>query len=331
MKVALFDTRQYDRQGFTAANAQRGHELVFFEERLTARTAVLAQGCPVVVSFVNDVVDAAALEELKRNGVQLLALRCAGWNHVDVAAAHRLQIPVVRVPAYSPEAVAEHAVALLLTLNRKIHRAFNRVRESNFSLDGLVGFNVHGSTVGVVGTGQIGVAFARIMAGFGTRLLGFDVYPNQDLARQIGLQYVPLEELLATSDVVSLHCPLTPQTHHLINADALSRMRPRVVILNTGRGGLIDTRALIQALKESRIGGAALDVYEEEAGVFFQDLSGEVLQDDVLARLLTFPNVLVTSHQGFLTHEALNAIAATTLDNVTALESGRPLQHLLTL
>jgi D-lactate dehydrogenase len=280
-----------------------------------------------VCSFVNDELDAEALAILRRLGVVLVALRSAGYNHVDLAAAARLGMRVARVPSYSPHAVAEHAVALVLSLNRKIHRAYARVREGNFSLDGLVGFDLRGKVVGIVGTGQIGAVAARIFHGFGCRLLAFDVRPDPRLESALGVRYVPLEALYPEADVLSLHVPLTPETHHMIDAAALTRMKPGVMIVNTGRGALIDTPALIAALKTGLVGAAALDVYEEEEGVFFRDLSDRVLKDDVLARLLTFPNVLITSHQGFLTREALAAIAETTLDSAGAFERGEALRY----
>jgi D-lactate dehydrogenase len=327
MRIAVFDTQSYDRQSFLAANASFNHELVFFEPRLTSDTASLAAGFPVVCSFVNDRLDAAALNALRESGTRLIALRSAGYNHVDLEAADRVGLVVVRVPAYSPHAVAEHAVALLLTLNRKTHRAFIRVREANFKTDGLVGTDLFGKTAGVIGTGKIGAAFARIMRGFGCQVLAFDMHPNEALATEIAMSYVDLNTLYRESHVISLHVPLTPSTHHLINGSALGMMRRGVILINTGRGALLDTRALIDSLKQGHIGAAGLDVYEEEEGVFFRNLSDEVLQDDVLARLLTFPNVLITSHQGFLTREALANIATTTLENVRAFESGGPLQN----
>ncbi|MGE0124387.1 MAG: 2-hydroxyacid dehydrogenase [Dehalococcoidia bacterium] len=327
MRCVMFDTHSYDRQAFVAANARFGHDLRFVEPRLTRDTAQLARGSATVCSFVNDRVDADAIDILRGGGVRLLALRSAGFNHVDLQAAQSADIAVVRVPEYSPHAVAEHAVALLLTLNRKIHRAHNRVRESNFSLDGLVGFDLFGKTCGVVGTGRIGAAFARIMHGFGCRLLAADLSPNAELAAAAGVHYVDLDVLWSEADVISLHVPLTPATRHLISAQALARMKPGVVLLNTSRGALIDTRALIASLKSGRMGAAGLDVYEEEEAVFFRDLSGEVLQDDVLARLMTFGNVLLTSHQGFLTREALANIAETTLASLRAFERGEPLTH----
>jgi len=327
VKVAVFDTHRYDRETLEAANQGRGHALTFFEPRLTRETAALAGGFDVVCSFVNDELDAEALAALRRAGVGLVALRSAGYNHVDLAAAARLGMRVARVPSYSPHAVAEHAAALVLSLNRRIHRAYARVREGNFSLEGLVGFDLRGKTVGLIGTGQIGAVAARIFHGFGCRVLAFDARPDARLAGELGVQYVPLEEVYRESDILSLHVPLTPETHHLVDAPALARMKRGVMLVNTGRGALIDSQALIDALKTGQVGSAGLDVYEEEEGVFFRDLSNEVLADDVLARLLTFPNVLITSHQGFLTREALAAIAATTLDSIDAYARGEPLRN----
>ncbi len=327
MKIAMFDTHPYDRESFEAANVHFGHQISFREPRLTRETAALAQSHEAVCPFVNDKVDERALEILQDGGARLIALRSAGYNHVDLAAATRLGLPVVRVPEYSPFAVAEHAVALVLALNRKIHRAYARVREWNFSLDGLVGFDLHGKTVGIVGTGRIGRAAARIFHGFGCRVLAFDLRSDAALVSELGVRYVDLLELYRESEVISLHVPLTPATHHMIDAPALAAMKPGVMLVNTGRGALIDSRALIVALKKGHVGAAGLDVYEEEEGVFFQDLSNRVLQDDVLARLLTFPNVLVTSHQAFLTKEALASIARVTLENVTAFERGEPLRN----
>jgi D-lactate dehydrogenase len=323
MKIVMFDTHRYDRESFDAVNAQFGHQLSFLEARLTRDTAALAAGHEAACCFVNDRVDAAALETFARHGVRLVALRSAGYNHVDLVAAAKHRLPVVRVPEYSPHAIAEHAVALVLALNRKIHRAYARVRELNFSLDGLVGFDLHGKTVGVVGTGRIGRVAARIFQGFGCEVLAYDAKPEAEL----GLRYVSLRELYQASDIVSLHVPLTPETHHLIDTEALGAMKRGVMLVNTGRGALIDSRALIAALKVGHLGSAGLDVYEEEEGIFFQDLSDRILQDDVLARLLTFPNVLITSHQAFLTREALLNIARTTLESVSDLERGNPLKY----
>lgn len=327
MKIRFFNAHRYEREAFEQANVRFGHEIEYIEPRLTEQTASLAAGAEVVCSFVSDKLDEAALGELQRAGVRLIALRCAGYNHVDLEAAARLDLPVVRVPEYSPYAVAEHGVALILTLDRKIHRAYSRVREGNFSLDGLVGFDLRGKTVGIIGTGKIGSIFARIMRGFGCRLLGHDAFPSEALARELGLEYVDLDQLYAEADIISLNVPLTPSTRHIIDAESLARMKRGVMIINTGRGALIDTRALIAALKTGHVGSAGLDVYEEEEGIFFADLSGEVIQDDVLARLLTFPNVIITAHQGFLTREALANIAHTTLENVSVFERGEPLRN----
>jgi D-lactate dehydrogenase len=326
MRVAVFSTKQHDVEFLEAANTDHGHELVFLEPRLTTETAPLADGFPVVCPFVNDELHEPTLERLAEGGTRMLALRSAGYTHVDVKAAHRLGMAVAHVPAYSPHAVAEHAVALILALDRKIHRAYARVREGNFSLDGLLGFDIHGRTVGVVGTGAIGRTFARIMLGFGCRVVAFDPVPNDEM-RSAGVEYVGLGELLERSDVISLHCPLTPATHHLIDAAAVARMKPGAMLINTSRGGLVDTGAVLEGLKRERIGALGLDVYEEEAGVFFEDLSTRIILDDVLMRLLTFPNVVITAHQGFFTEEALREIADTTLANITAFERNDPLPH----
>ena len=322
--TAVFDTKPYDRDSLQGAAANTNIEWRFLEFRLTRETASLAMGAPAVCVFVNDQVDRPCLEVLAAQGARLVALRCTGFNNVDVAAARSLNITVTRVPVYSPYAVAEHAVALLLTLNRKVHRAFNRVRELNFSLSGLVGFDLHGKTAGIIGTGKIGRIVAQILRGFGMRVLAFDPYPNPDWASQQGVEYADALTLAELSDVISLHIPLTPETKHIIRREAIDRMKPGAILINVSRGGLIDTTALIEALKSGRLGGVALDVYEEEEGIFFEDLSGQVLQDDELARLLTFPNVLITAHQAFLTREALSDIARTTLGNLEALAAGRP-------
>jgi D-lactate dehydrogenase len=299
---------------------------VFLEPRLSVETAPLAAEADAVCAFVNDDLGEAVLEELARVGVGHIALRSAGFNHVDLNAAERLGILVTRVPGYSPYAVAEHGVALLMALVRKTHRAYNRVREGNFSLAGLLGFDLHGKTVGVVGTGQIGTVFARIMLGFGCRVLAYDPYPSEE-ARALGLEYVALEELLAESHIVSLHLPVTPQTRHFIDADRIALMRDGVTLINTSRGSLVDTLAVIEALKTGKIGLLGLDVYEEEADLFFEDLSDSVLADDVFTRLLTFPNVIITGHQAFFTAEALENIAMTTIGNLTAAERGDPLPN----
>ncbi len=322
MRVAVFSAKPYDRKFLDAANS--AHELVFFEAHLDAHTAPLADGFDAVCAFVNDVLDEAALERLADLGVRFVALRSAGYNHVDLKAAERLGLPVARVPAYSPHAVAEHTVGLMLALNRQIHRAHARVREANFSLDGLLGFDLHGRTVGVIGTGKIGLVVAGILRGFGCALLGFDPYPNEEAAAELGMEYVPLEELYRRADVVTLHTPLTPETYHLIDAGAMAVMKDGVMIVNTSRGALVDTAAVIEALKEGKVGYLGLDVYEEEADLFFEDLSNRVIQDDVFSRLLTFPNVLITGHQAFFTEEALRGIAETTIANLDAFEAGEP-------
>jgi len=321
MRIAVFSTKPYDQRFLAPAAANAGHDVVFFEPRLTVETAPLASGFESVCAFVNDRLDAAVLEQLHAGGTRLIALRSAGFNHVDLASAAELGIRVARVPAYSPHAVAEHAVALILTLNRKLHRAYARVREGNFSLEGLLGFDLHGSTVGVVGTGKIGTLFAGIMHGFGCRVFAHDPSPNPE-CEAMGTEYVALDDLLAASDIVALHAPLTPQTIHLIDEAALTRMKPGAMLINTSRGALIDTRAVIDALKSGRIGALGLDVYEEEENLFFEDFSNEVITDDVFSRLLTFPNVVITGHQGFFTETALRNIAETTIDNVTAFVRG---------
>ncbi len=314
--VAFYDTKPYDREYFERAAAAKQLHCQFHEFRLTTETVASVNGAQAVCVFVNDRLDDACLKQLHAAGVRLVALRCAGFNNVDLVAAKSIGIAVIRVPAYSPHAVAEHAIALLLALNRKIHRAYNRVREHNFSLSGLVGFDLHGKTVGVVGTGKIGKIAAQIFRGFGTDVLAYDPSPATEWATPLSVRYTDFETLLAASDIVSLHLPLTPQTRHLLNAETFARMKPGAFLVNTSRGKLVDTTALIEALKSGRIGGVALDVYEEEEGVFFEDHSGEILQDDELSRLLTFPNVLITAHQAFLTHEALSEIARVTTENL---------------
>ncbi|WP_138498246.1 2-hydroxyacid dehydrogenase [Nostoc sp. PA-18-2419] len=323
MKVAVFSTKAYDRQFLSSANSPTEHELVFFEPRLNRDTAILAAEFPAVCVFVHDQVDAPTLELLASRGTHLVVLRCAGFNNVDLQAAADLGITVVRVPAYSPYGVAEHAVGLILSLNRKIHRAYNRVRESNFSLDGLLGFNLHQRTVGIIGTGKIGLILGQIMKGFGCNILAYDVYHNREL-EALGGKYVELPELFATSDIISLHCPLTPETHHLIDAEAIEQIKSGVMLINTSRGALIDTQAVIEGLKSGKIGYLGVDVYEQESELFFEDLSGEIIQDDIFQRLTTFPNVLITGHQAFFTAEALYKIAETTFANITDVEQGRP-------
>lgn len=321
MKVAVFSAKKYDQTSF-ADWADPSLEFSFFDGPLDQQSAKLTQGYAAVCVFVNDDLSAPVLTELKAAGVGMIALRCAGFNNVDVAAAKKLDLRVARVPAYSPEAVAEHTVAMILCLNRKLHKAYNRVRDDNFALDGLLGFNLHGKTAGLVGTGRIGAATAKILLGFGMELLCYDIQVNDELVKA-GVRYVPLEELWTESDVISLHCPLNPQTQHMINADSLALMKDGVMLINTSRGGLIDTKAVIKALKSRKIGYLGLDVYEQEADLFFQDLSGQLIEDEVFKRLLTFPNVLITGHQAFFTQEALQQICQVTSDNLLAFKANR--------
>ncbi|HUG85176.1 MAG TPA: 2-hydroxyacid dehydrogenase [Euzebya sp.] len=330
MDIAVFSAKPHDRRCLAAVNDDLPdpHRLTFYEPRLTHQTAGLVAGQAAICVFVNDVVDAAVLEVLADRGVQLVLTRSAGFNHIDLAAAAGRSITVARVPAYSPYAVAEHAVALLLALNRKLHRAYSRVRDQNFSLTGLEGFDVHGKTLGIIGTGTIGTVFARLMRGFHCEVLAHDPYPNEEIPRLRGT-YVGLDELFERSRIVSLHCPLTPDTHHLVNAGRLAQLPRGALVINTSRGGLVDTVAAIESLKAGHLGGLAIDVYEEEADLFFEDRSEQILTDDVFARLLSFPNVLITSHQAFFTHEALQAIAATTLANATAFQGGEGTLHLV--
>ncbi|AYO78189.1 2-hydroxyacid dehydrogenase [Sphingobium yanoikuyae] len=325
MRIAIFGTKGYDRHFLSAAN--QGHELHFLEPRLDADTASLGEGFEAVCVFVNDRLDAAVLAKLAAGGTRLIALRCAGYNNVDLVAAADLGLTVVRVPAYSPHAVAEFTVALLMALDRRIHRAWARVRENNFALDGLIGRNLHGRVAGVIGTGRIGALVARTLKlGFGCEVLASDVAQDPELLA-MGVRYVSPRDLLEQVDIVSLHCPLTPDTRHIINADAIGRARDGLVIVNTSRGALIDTQALVAGLKSRKIGGVALDVYEQEADLFFEDLSNEIIEDDLFQRLLTFPNVLVTGHQAFLTEEALASIAETTMTNISDFAAGRPLAN----
>lgn len=326
MKTAVFSARRYDQTLLSQANHSAGHELVFIQDRLTAETAHQARGCPAVCVFVNDCVDAEVLQLLAAQGTRLVATRSTGFNHIDAAAAERLGIAVVRVTDYSPHSVAEFAVGLLLAVNRKIARASMRTREGNFELEGLMGFDLHGKTVGVIGTGKIGSIFARIMQGFGCTVLGHDRYPNAAFEQQGG-RYVPVHELLAASDVISLHCPLTEETHHIVDADALGQVKRGAILVNTSRGGLVDTEATVQALKSGQLGGLAIDVYEQEASLFFQDLSSTIITDDLIQRLVSFPNVIVTGHQAFFTVEAIGQIMATTVESITAFERGEPLSH----
>jgi D-lactate dehydrogenase len=323
MNTAVFSTKSYDREFLSAVNAGR-HKLTFFEPRLTVESMKLAFDFEAVCCFVNDVLGANVLRPLAEHGIRLIALRCAGFNQVNLRAADELRLAVVRVPSYSPHAVAEHAVGMMLALNRKYHKAYNRVREGNFALEGLLGFDLNGKTVGVVGTGKIGQITGRILVGFGCRVLAYDIAKNWE-CQSMGISYVELDELLRESDIVTLHCPLTPQTNHLIDEAALARMKRGVMLINTSRGGLVDARATINALKSGHLGYLGLDVYEEEADLFFENLSEKVIHDDVFARLLSFPNVLITGHQAFFTRTALEQIAKVTIDNLTAFEQGGPL------
>lgn len=324
MKIAFFSTQSYDEEYFTRYN--KDHELVFFEAGLNADTVALAKGCNAVCAFVNDQVNAAVLAALAAQGIKLVALRSAGYNNVDLTAAKEKGITIVRVPAYSPYAVAEHAVALILTLNRKTHKSYNRVREGNFSLEKLTGFDLHGKTVGVIGTGKIGQLFSDIMLGFGCKVLAFDLFADKETEKK-GVEYLPLVKLLPRCDIISLHCPLNEQTRHIINAETLSLMKPGAMLINTGRGALIDTPAVIEALKSKHLGYLGIDVYEQEEKLFFHNLSEEIIQDDAIMRLMSFPNVLITAHQGFFTDEALSQIAQTTLYNITEFEKGGELQN----
>ena len=325
MRVAVFSVKPYDRGSLTAASAGLPIEWDWLEPRLDRHTARLAEGATAVNCFVNDQLDAATLDILADQGVKLITLRCAGFNQVDLAAAARRALPVVRVPEYSPHAVAEHAIGLVLTLDRRLHKAYNRVREGNFSLEGLLGFDLFGRTVGVVGTGRIGRCVAEILLGFGCRVLAFDPTPEPELTRR-GVSYAPLDELLAASDIVTLHCPLNPTTRHMIDAAALARMKRGAMLINTSRGGLIDTPAVIEALKSGQLGHLGLDVYEEEADLFFDDHSNSIIHDDVFTRLLTFPNVVITAHQAFFTQNALEAIAAQTVRNLVHFDRGETLE-----
>ncbi len=323
MKVAVFSSKPYDQLSLEQANSPvTGLDFHFFDAHLGQETVALAQGFDAVVPFVNDQLDEAVLKALKAGGVKAIALRCAGYNNVDLTAASRLGLAVTRVPAYSPEAVAEHALALMLMLSRRLHKAYNRVREDNFNLDGLLGFNLHGKTVGLVGTGAIGIALVRILKGLGCKLLATDPKPSQQ-AQALGVHYLPLDDMLPQVDILSLHLPLTPDSHHLINAHRLGLMKDGVMLINTSRGALVDTKAIISGLKTGKLGYLGLDVYEQEGDLFFEDLSNQIIPDDCFQRLLTFPNVVITGHQGFFTQEALGQIAATTLDNLQTLAKGQ--------
>lgn len=328
MKVAIFSSKSYDRQFLNAVNRNYGHDLVFFEPRLTLETASLAAEFPAVCVFINDELHKPTLQKLVSQGIKLIALRSAGYNNVDLNAATDLGIAVVRVPAYSPYAVAEHAVALILALNRKIYKAYNRVRDDNFALDGLLGFDLHGSTVGIVGTGKIGLCFAQIMKGFGCNLLAYDMYQNPACV-EMGVKYVELHELLSSSNIISLHCPLTKESYHLIDAESIQDLKPGVMLINTSRGGLIDTQAAIDGIKSGKVGYLGIDVYEQEGDLFFEDLSDRIIQDDTFQLLQSFPNVLITSHQAFFTRNALMNIAETTLSNIKDFEAGIPCDNQL--
>lgn len=323
-KIALFGAKPYDIASFDKVNEKFQYDIRYFKGHLNPNNVILTKGADVVCIFVNDIADAAVIDALVENGVKLLALRCAGFNNVDLDAA-RGKLPVVRVPAYSPYAVAEYAVALMLSLNRKIHRAYWRTRDGNFSLNGLMGFDMHGKTAGIIGTGKIAKILIKILKGFGMRILAYDIYPDMKFADEEKIQYTSLDELYHESDIISLHCPLTDQTRYMINKESIEKMKENVMIINTGRGQLIHTNDLIEGLKEKKIASAGLDVYEEESEYFYEDKSDKIIDDDVLARLLSFNNVIVTSHQAFFTKEALYNIAETTLQNVTDFREHRPL------
>lgn len=328
MKIAVYSTKSYDRKYLELVNVKYNFDLEFFDFMLSKRTAKMAEGCQAVCIFVNDNADREVLTELAQIGVKIIALRCAGFNNVDLEAAKELGLSVVRVPAYSPEAVAEHTVGLMLTLNRRIHRAYQRTREANFSLEGLIGFNMHGRTVGVIGTGKIGLAVMRILKGFGMHILCYDPFKNP-AAEELGATYVSLDELYAHSHVITLHCPATPENYHLLNAEAFKKMKDGVMIINTSRGTLIDTQAAIEALKSRKIGALGMDVYENERDLFFEDKSNEVILDDIFRRLSSCHNVLLTGHQAFLTEEALTSISDVTLSNIHALVTNQPCANLL--
>jgi len=321
MKIAVFSSKSYDEEFLRAAAQGSDCEFVFFETRLNAATAALARGCRAVCAFVNDRVDEPVISVLRELGVGLVALRCSGYNNVDLAAAERLGVVVARVPAYSPHAVAELTVALMLSLDRKLHKAYNRVREGNFNLEGLLGAELYHRTVGIVGTGKIGGIVARILAGFGCRLLAYDLIRNSEV-EALGARYVTLDELCRQADIITLHCPLTPGTYRIINEHSLGLTKPGVMLINTSRGKLVDTEAVIRGLKSGRIGAVGFDVYEEEEELFFEDLSNQVIQDDVFARMLTFPNVIITGHQGYFTRPALETIARQTIENILAFGRG---------
>ncbi len=330
-RIAVFDTKPYDRFFFEEENKKYGFDITYFEAKLRPRTANLTAGFDAVCAFVNDELDEQVMDQLHKNGVKLVAMRCAGYNNVNLQAACKFGIQVVRVPQYSPYAVAEYALALLMTLNRKVHRAYNRVREGNFSISGLMGFDLRGKTIGVIGTGKIGRTFIGLLCGFGMRVLAYDPYPNPDHARELNFEYVPLETVFRESDIISLHCPLTPENHHMINDETIAMMKNGIVLINTSRGRLIHSVALVNGLKSGRIGAAGLDVYEEETDYFFEDRSDRAVLDDILARLMTFPNVIVSSHQAFFTAEAERNIAGTTMKSFGDFAAGRTLENSICL
>jgi D-lactate dehydrogenase len=317
-KIGFFSTQPYDKTFFNKHNNEFGFELDFFETQLNPQTVILIENADIVCVFVNDIVNEAVIQQLAEKQVKIIALRCAGFNNVDLESAKRNNIKVCRVAAYSPQAVAEHAMAMILTLNRKTHKAYNRVREQNFSLNGLLGFDLFGKTIGIIGTGNIGKAFAKIVIGFGCKVLAYDIVSNPEMEKD-GVQFVTLEEIFIASDIISLHCPLNDQTKHVINADSIAMMKDSVMIINTSRGGLIETAAVIEGLKEGKIGYLGIDVYEQEEKLFFRDLSADIIQDDAIQRLMSFPNVLVTAHQAFFTNEALTQIALVTFNNIKSL------------
>ncbi|MBR3505802.1 MAG: 2-hydroxyacid dehydrogenase [Lentisphaeria bacterium] len=330
-RIAIFDTKPYDQFFFEEENQKYGFDITYFEAKLRPRTANLTAGFDAVCAFVNDELDEQVMEQLHKNGVKLVAMRCAGYNNVNLQAACKFGIQVVRVPQYSPYAVAEYALALLMTLNRKVHRAYNRVREGNFSISGLMGFDLRGKTIGVIGTGKIGRTFIGLLRGFGMRVLAYDPYPNPEHARELNFEYVPLETVFRESDIISLHCPLTPENHHMINDETIAMMKKGIVLINTSRGRLIHSAALVNGLKSGRIGAAGLDVYEEETDYFFEDRSDCAVLDDILARLMTFPNVIVSSHQAFFTAEAERNIAGTTMKSFGDFAAGRMLENSICL
>ncbi len=327
MKIAFFDTKRHDKLSFDSFNSSYGFSITYIESHLSPETVSLAKGHDAVCVFVNDKITKAVLEELQQNGIKLVALRCSGYSNVDIEEARSKSIAVVRVPSYSPHAVAEHTLGLMMCLNRKIHHAYNRTKENNFSIEGLLGFDMHAKTAGVIGCGQIGSVMCKILQGFGMKVLGYDL--QNGCVERSGAIYADLPTIYKQSDIITLHCPLTPQTQHIINKESIALMKNGVMLINTGRGGLVDTTALIAGLKSKKIGLAGLDVYEEESDYFYKDLSLTVIPDDILERLLTFPNVLITSHQAFFTKEAINNIAKTTLDNIKQFVDKKPLVNLI--